>query len=738
MTKFGDDDFGESEFGNPPNRVFVASSPDLRAVEPFDSATLTAQEPHLAKIIEDIIADVSAGSVSTQEPGITIDHQFDIQASVEQPVAQQPPISLVFQEFVDTSIRDLLTQEPTISIDTAFDIQASTGVASVQQPATSVDTTLGVSVESVTVQEPGSELPGVFKVSLGDLSAVEPRIGVDAVLELSLESVSAQEPGVDADATLQMSAESASVQELGITLDTLNTIIADTGVGTIQEPPFNFQGSLSVAVGDATVQEPSISVDTTLGVSAGVASVQKPGIVLDTANKIIPSVGISTIQEPDSRLLHTQLMSAAGLTAVEPAPSLDVDIGLGTSALTAQEPALDAIFTGVIGFGEQIFGTDVFGGDVSIDLSTAALTAHETTTQVTHSIFPTLETAAIQEPRIGVNVVADLSLGTVQAAQPTPELVPVRLSLGGLSAVELSPVVSRSLVDADVESITAARPPMSFVDTDVSVTASTGSATVQATSAALVQNDWTFDNVPTELSKRQVTDVTVTPTALELTWLSHITGISDLRTFNDFAGDTSRIVQSDGGWTTIDTALDDSNTVTVSPPKSLIPTIVSDTFLVEDYVESDRAAGNVSDVRVTLMRKKPRDPESSTVLVQTQDTDDEWKFVFYYGTITPVLVQRTDQEDEKNVRLEMNVSSEQAEVIFESANRLDAVSEETVPDGDDFLRDNHPDNRNTVTIHKATNADPAHIPTDGADYVVQTWRARFDMPFRWDVTMEVR
>lgn len=335
----------------------------------------------------------------------------------------------------------------------------------------------------------------------------------------------------------------------------------------------------------------------------------------------------------------------------------------------------------------------------------------------------------------------NVTVSTETATEPESGLVSTLTtpSVESVTAVEPGVAMGRSETTPSVGQLTATEPSLSLGPTDVTHSVSTGAPTTQQPHIHITEDDWRFDNVNTDLQKREATDVEVFAKGMTLTWTSHITGVADLRTLNVAAGDVSIVDHSDGSWTAVDTALDDSNTFSVTPPPELSPALVPSTYVVRSYSESEMSTdvGLVTSVTVEFVREEPRQPDGD-VLTETQDTDDEWKFEFEHGTIAPVLVQRSDQQSYEDVQIEMNLSNEQAEVIFESLPFTSAVSEETIPDGNDLVRDNNPDDANTVTIHRATNAFDEHIPTDGGTYVVSEWRARFDEPFRWDVSMTIR
>lgn len=218
-----------------------------------------------------------------------------------------------------------------------------------------------------------------------------------------------------------------------------------------------------------------------------------------------------------------------------------------------------------------------------------------------------------------------------------------------------------------------------------------------------------------------------------------LSNLSDLRAFNDHAGKFDRIINSDGSWDVIDRS-DGGNIVTVSPPSALEGTFVEDDFAIERYQE-DKATriGNTIDVRIRFVRTTPRDPEDTNDVLSESAGSDDWKLEFQHGTIATPVTFQTNQQEKNDIEMAMNLDADEAEVILENPNYLDAVSVETVPDGDDFIRDNNPDNRNTVTITRPSNANSEYLPNSGVDYIIRKWRLEWSQPLgRYICNMTVR
>lgn len=227
-------------------------------------------------------------------------------------------------------------------------------------------------------------------------------------------------------------------------------------------------------------------------------------------------------------------------------------------------------------------------------------------------------------------------------------------------------------------------------------------------------------------------------TGLTLTKRTILSNLSDFRKFNDHAGKFDREINSDGSWNVFDRS-DGGNIFTVEPPSGQEPTFIKDEFASNGYRETKvNEIGNRVDVRISFVRTTPRDPEDTgDVLSQSQGSDD-WKFEFQHGTVATPDVMRTNQEEIDGISFQMKLDPNQAEVVMENPNYIDAVAEETVPDGNDFIRDNNPDSRNTVTITRPSSKDSEYLPNSGVNYIIRDWRLEWARPKRYTVNMTVR
>lgn len=225
---------------------------------------------------------------------------------------------------------------------------------------------------------------------------------------------------------------------------------------------------------------------------------------------------------------------------------------------------------------------------------------------------------------------------------------------------------------------------------------------------------------------------------VEITFHTQVhTDLAHLRRYNRHAGEYERLVDANGDWTTVDRSEGDNNTFSVAPPSSLQPTLVPAEYHVNRYVERPvRDDPRVVKIDVQFVRTEPRDVDES-LPSESQGTDD-WLFTFNRGRIATPYVERTDQGNGRDIELVMSLSSGQVEALLENATRLDAVRVVEVPEGDDFIRDAHPDDRNTVSISQPASINSEYLPTDGAAYVIRDWRVEKDGPTRYRVRMTVR
>lgn len=213
-----------------------------------------------------------------------------------------------------------------------------------------------------------------------------------------------------------------------------------------------------------------------------------------------------------------------------------------------------------------------------------------------------------------------------------------------------------------------------------------------------------------------------------------VADLDEFRKLNDNTGDTKKVVYADGSWIVVDQS-GTGNSLTVTPPKSVTPTFIKDKYFIKSYRENQLAERGLFDVKITLEREEPRDPEdTSDVLSQTRSTG-QWKFDFAHGTIATRNVTADTQSDNDKVSVDMTLEPEQAEVIMEAPTYLEAVSIETVPDGDDFVRDNNSNNRNTVDVTSPSNIH-SNFFTDGK-YAVERWTLEPTPEPTYDVSMDI-
>jgi hypothetical protein len=195
------------------------------------------------------------------------------------------------------------------------------------------------------------------------------------------------------------------------------------------------------------------------------------------------------------------------------------------------------------------------------------------------------------------------------------------------------------------------------------------------------------------------------------------------------------IDDANGEWETVPDSGGTAVDVAFAPPDRLRPPLERGTFYVRSYRESPGRAGQTNRVTARFVRETPRETPSD--LPSQTAGSDEWAFNFETGTIATQYVRRAAQAGQDRANLELALTAEQAEVILSVPNQVDAVSEEQVPDGDDFVRDNTEDDVQTVTINRPADYEPKWWPDDG-DYVVTGWRVTDFGPPLVIVELDVR
>lgn len=348
-------------------------------------------------------------------------------------------------------------------------------------------------------------------------------------------------------------------------------------------------------------------------------------------------------------------------------------------------------------FGGTAFGSSTFGS---------------TETQV----FATVEVATVQEPQLPApDRTIPATVGALTAVEPAVSVDPtIPVSTATLTAVEPS-------IDARVASAQ-------------SITVSTGTlSTVEPSVFVSLDDSLTIGNTVRDDGTLELTGVRATHDRLTLSWTGHVTDLDALREFRDHAGDVTKTTDSDGSWEGLDRS-DGTNEFSVKPPSSLRPPLDLAKHVVDQYRERGGDAGLVRDVQVRFLRTGPRDDSAS---LSESAASDEWEFQFSEGTIATTDVTAADAGPEGDVEFRARLDTDQTTVVLTSLTRLDAVSVEPVPDGDDFVRDNSPNSTNTVTINRPTDLGSEYLPDEG-DYVVRDMTVRKDQPYRWVVDFTAR
>lgn len=227
-----------------------------------------------------------------------------------------------------------------------------------------------------------------------------------------------------------------------------------------------------------------------------------------------------------------------------------------------------------------------------------------------------------------------------------------------------------------------------------------------------------------------VTEWTRRGTDLDLTIRTKATApaFDALRALGDGAGEFTAVV-GDGGAVEVFGlgARDDS--VTVTPLDRHRPHLEQAEYYVRSYNESPADDGSIYyDASLSLARRQTRALGSGYADPAATATD--WEFALASGRLA--IDQGRVAGGEKRARqltLRLQLTPEQAAVILETLGTVEAVTKQSVPDGDDFYVDNHPEDRNTIRILPPDNGRADEYLLGGA-YVVTDWRVASDATAR--------
>lgn len=332
-------------------------------------------------------------------------------------------------------------------------------------------------------------------------------------------------------------------------------------------------------------------------------------------------------------------------------------------------------------------------------------------------IQASVETLTASEPSIGqIDFTLTASVETLTLTEVSPLIAPgetIRASVETLSASEPSPTFSVTISPSAESLVLIELSPGVVPETDETITPSVETLSIGEPELAFLRDGWAVNGS----EQVSIVDMTMTHDELRLTYQVNTANVTEIRAFGDNAGDYRQVVDSDGSWEVIDMS-SGNNRFSVSPPISLEPPLDTGKYAVASYSEEGANAGFTRRIQVRFIKYKPRDVIYTT---NQSAASDEWQFDFVEGTISTRHVQQVDEDDEDSYTLTLGVDADAAGIIIGSVNRVDAVSVEEIPDGDDFVRDNSSGDRNTVTITRPSDLSSYWLPANG-DYVVTSWQ----------------
>ena len=261
--------------------------------------------------------------------------------------------------------------------------------------------------------------------------------------------------------------------------------------------------------------------------------------------------------------------------------------------------------------------------------------------------------------------------------------------------------------------------------------------------------EWSINNTPLPETVR-VTDIQLQHDKLTLTWVCPSQHLSRLRKLSQNEGELEKVDYVDGGWTTFDRS-DDGNVFTVSPPRELAPTFLSSDYLVSSYNEQvSDSSGNRIDIQIDFTRREPRELsnyDTSTVgygtgsygdrygSADSAETYSDWYFNLSRGAFQPNTLRVADNTGQDTYDIEMWLGRAETRVFIESLRYLDASAEISVPDGDNFIKDNSKRESNTIEIIPPPDIDNS---LEEGDYIATDMRVKSERPYRYNATMSVR
>jgi hypothetical protein len=226
--------------------------------------------------------------------------------------------------------------------------------------------------------------------------------------------------------------------------------------------------------------------------------------------------------------------------------------------------------------------------------------------------------------------------------------------------------------------------------------------------------------------------LTLTPDTVSIGFVARGSNAIDAWRTYDRAGDLSVETGFGGAFRVIDRA-GRSGTVAVQPPPWASPPLDSVDGFVQSYGEEQRAP-DVWEIDLTIVRASNRGTPFSTV-----SESGAWEIVTQRGTIGLAgrhigVSSQSGTSAGGDWTLRLALSDSQAAAWADACSHPDGVSEETVSDGSNYLVDDSPNSRQTVTL-----SVPPGATIPGGDHLVQDWtlspRSYGDHPWQLDATI---
>jgi hypothetical protein len=294
-----------------------------------------------------------------------------------------------------------------------------------------------------------------------------------------------------------------------------------------------------------------------------------------------------------------------------------------------------------------------------------------------------------------------------------------------------------STVDGAAQrTITVDRAPTGFVDTISGnstrvLTADrtpTGFVASIVGSAARGYTDWAIEPGTTDPTMILASSLTADAQTVSLSFEVHRDEIDAWRRF-DRAGDISVESGFAGQYRAIDRGAR-SGPTRVEPPVDQEPPFPRADYFVTSYGE-EQVAPDRFQVDMTFQRLSNRGQEFGTL-----SEAGDWEFALETGTVgldaaqvSPASGSGTTAGPE--FELQLRIGDDQAAALMDNWGYPEGVVERPVGDGEDYLVDQSPDSRQTVTV-----TSPSGAAIDDDDYLVTGWQietAGFEASRRWSV-----